>query len=106
MHFRHKFTYYREAIDCFCLRKSQRQKARVRLGVSSEQSERAVNIKKWGLILTSIVKMLIYIATQDFRRRGRGTDTEVVIDNVMTHFVGQYALMQITNIEENGSGFE
>ena len=43
--FRHKRKYYREAIDCFCLRKSRRQKVRVCLCVSSEQSERAANGK-------------------------------------------------------------
>ena len=46
MPFRHKLNYYREAIDCFCLRKSRRQKVRARLCVSSEQSERAANKKR------------------------------------------------------------
>ncbi len=48
MPFRHKLNYYREAIDCFCLRKSRRQKVRVRLCVSSEQSERAANNKRFS----------------------------------------------------------
>ncbi len=43
MPFRHKFNDYREAIDCFCLRKSRRQKVCARLCVSSEQSERVAN---------------------------------------------------------------
>ena len=46
MPFRHKRNYYREAIDCFCLRKSRGQKVRARLCVSSEQCERAANKKR------------------------------------------------------------
>ena len=47
MPFRHRLKYYREAMDYFCLHsiKSRGQKARVRLCVSSEQRERAANIK-------------------------------------------------------------
>ena len=56
MPFRHKRNYYREAIDCFCLRKSRRQKVRARLCVSSEQSERAANKKTF--LQESISKML------------------------------------------------
>ena len=56
MPFRHKLNYYREAIDCFCLRKSRRQKVRARLRVSSEQSERAANKKK--VLYKSISNML------------------------------------------------
>jgi len=43
MPFRHKLNYYRDAIDCFCLRKSRGQKVRARLCGSSEQGERAAN---------------------------------------------------------------
>ena len=47
--FPHKHNNYREAIDGFCLRKSRRQKVRVRLCVSSEHCERVAN-KKVSLI--------------------------------------------------------
>jgi len=48
MPFRHKHNNYREAIDCFCLRKSRRQKVCARLCVSSEQSERAANKNRFS----------------------------------------------------------
>lgn len=52
-------------------------------------------------ISQSVVKMLVHVPGQDFRRRRGRADDKIVIDDGVGHFVGQHALVQVLHVDVN-----